>query len=194
MAEWREHTHGASWTEDGRLARTGHALVREGRVWLVDPFLTDGLEERIAALGTPAGVVQLLDRHARDCATLAARLGVPHHVVPFVAPPGFPFALIPLVRRKRWREVALWWPEERLLACADALGTVRYFTAPGEELGVHPFLRLTPPRALLGLEPLHVLCGHGPPVHGAGTPAALDDAIRTARRRLPAALLHAFRR
>jgi hypothetical protein len=194
VADWHEHAHGASWIESGRLARAGHALAREGRVWLVDPFETDGLDARISALGAPAGVVQLLDRHARDCAAIAARLGVSHHVVPFVAPAGFPFELVPLLHRRHWREVALWWPEARLLACADALGTVGYFTARGEELGVHPFLRLTPPRQLRGLAPLHVLCGHGAPVHGADTPAALEEAIRTARRRLPAAFLHALRR
>ena len=109
--------------------------------------------------------------------------------MPFVAPAGFPFALVPLVRRRVWLEVALWWPEERLLACAEALGTVGYFTARGEEIGVHPVLRLRPPHALAGLDPLHVLCGHGAPLHGEGTPAAVAEAIRTARRRLPAALL-----
>jgi hypothetical protein len=192
VAEWQAHAHGASWIEEGRLRRAGHALAREGRIWLVDPFAFDGVEERVTALGEPAGVVQLLDRHARDCAALAARFGIPHHVVPFVPPPGFPFALLPLVRRRFWLEVALWWPEERVLACAEALGTVGYFTARGEEIGVHPFLRLKPPRALAGLEPLHVLCGHGAPLDGAGTPAALDSAIRTARRRLPAALLSMF--
>ena len=53
------------------------------------------------------------------------------------------------MRRKRWQEVALWWPERRVLVTADALGTVaHYFTLGGERLGVHPLLRLTPPRQL----------------------------------------------
>jgi hypothetical protein len=32
---------------------------------------------RVRELGHPAGVVQLLDRHARDCRSVAERLGVP---------------------------------------------------------------------------------------------------------------------
>ena len=35
-------------------------------------------------------------------------------------------------------EVAAWIPELRALVVADALGTVGYFRAPGEQLGVHP--------------------------------------------------------
>src|SRR4051794_40015555 len=143
MPEWLEHDHGVSWLEDGRVARTAHALAREGRVWLVDPFDADGLDTRIAALGEPAGVVQLLDRHARDCAAIAARLRVPHHVVPVAPPDGVPFAFVPVLRRKHWREAALWWPEERLLACAEAVGTARFFRARGEAVGVHLLLRLT---------------------------------------------------
>lgn len=38
--------------------------------------------------------------------------------------PDWPFEIVPLVRRFRWDEVALWWPERRVLVCADALGTV----------------------------------------------------------------------
>ena len=104
------------------------------------------------ALGEPAGVIQLLDRHERDCAAFARRLGVPHHVVPFEDVG--PFEAMPVVRRSRWREVALWWPERRVLVCADALGTVpHYFALGGERLGVHPLLRLTPPRSSGGSSP-----------------------------------------
>ena len=188
------HEHGFGWIEAGLLARAAHALAREGRVWLVDPLDWEELDERVAALGEPAGVVQLLDRHARDCAAVAARLGVPHHVVPYTRQPGFPFELLQLVRRRRWREVALWWPEAKVLACADALGRASYFLAPREELGVHPLLRFTPPHALRGLDPLHVLCGHGPGLHGPTAAPALAIALRTARRRAPAAWLNALRR
>ena len=58
------------------------------------------------------------------------------------------FETIPVVDRRWWREAALWWPRERVLVVADVLGTVGYFTAGDEPLGVHPFRRLTPPRAL----------------------------------------------
>ena len=51
-------------------------------MWVVDAIDVPGAEDRIRGLGEPAGVVQLLDRHARDCAGLATRLGAPHLVVP----------------------------------------------------------------------------------------------------------------
>jgi hypothetical protein len=169
--------------ERPKLRMTSHALLADGGVWLVDPSEADGIEERVRALGEPAGVIQLLDRHARACASFAQRLGVPHHVVPFNGVG--PFETIPLVRRRLWRESALWWPERRVLVCADALGTVRhYFALGGEPLGVHPLLRLIPPRQLARLEPEHVLVGHGKGVHEGAT-GALRDALRNSRRRLP---------
>jgi hypothetical protein len=138
-------------------------------------------------------VIQLLDRHARDCVALAQRLGVPHHVVPVGPAPGVPFELLPVVERRFWRESVLWWPGRRILVCGDALGTLGYFRAPGEPLGVHPLLRLTPPRWLAELEPSHVLCGHGPGVHGAAAAEALRDALAHARRRLPGVLVGTWR-
>jgi hypothetical protein len=130
--------------------------------------------------------VQLLDRHARDCAAVAQRLGVPHHVVPR-ALPGTPFELRPIVRLRWWREVALWWPERRLLLVADALGTLPFFRAGEEPAGLHPLLRPWPPRSLRGLAPDHLLVGHGEGVHH--HPVALESALRTARRRIPRWLL-----
>ena len=137
-------------------------------------------------------MIQLLDRHNRDCAAFAGRLGVPHHVVPFQGVPGAPFDLTPVVRHRLWREVALWWPEERVLLCGDVLGTVGYFVARGEQLGVHPLLRLVPPKALARFAPSHVLCGHGEGVHGEAAAPALEEALATALRRLPKAVLRAF--
>jgi glyoxylase-like metal-dependent hydrolase (beta-lactamase superfamily II) len=84
-----------------------------------------------------------------------------------------------------WREVAVFFPDERVLVAGDALGTASYFRAPGERLAVHPALRLFPPRRLGGLDPLHVLCGHGEGVHGEEAATAVDEALSTARRRLP---------
>jgi hypothetical protein len=176
---------GFGWIQAERLARCSHALRAEGRVWVFDPVDSPGVEERIRGLGEPAGVIQLLDRHGRDSAALAERLGVPRHETPFDGVPGAPFDPVAIVRHRFWREVALWWPEERVLICADALGTVGYFVAPGERLGVHPLLRLVPPRALSRFAPRHVLCGHGEGVHGDETASALAEALATARRRLP---------
>jgi len=185
---------GFGWLQEERLQRTSHALRAEGRVWLFDPVDSPGVEERIRALGEPAGVIQLLDRHGRDCAALAERLGVPLHEMPFDGVPGAPFVPVPIVQRRLWREVALWWPEEKVLLCGDALGTVRYFVAPGELLGVHPLLRVTPPKALARFAPRHVLCGHGEGVHGDEAAPALAEALTTARRRLPRAWRYGWRR
>jgi hypothetical protein len=55
---------------------------------------------RACALGEPAGVLQLLDRHGRDCERVADRLGVPRHAVPDVGPAGAPFEVIPVLRRE----------------------------------------------------------------------------------------------
>jgi hypothetical protein len=175
---------GFGWIADERMERCSHALAVGGRVWLVDPLDAPGLDERVRELGEPAAVVQLLDRHQRDCAAIAARLGVPHEVVPFGGVG--PFETLPVVDRRRWREAALWWPERRILVTADALGTARYYRARDDRLAVHPVLRLVPPRALGALEPLHVLGGHGEGVHEDAS-EALREALRTARRRLPAA-------
>jgi len=136
----------------------------------------------VRTLGEPAGVLQLVDRHGRDCTRIAEELGVPHLEVPDVAPVGAPFEVLPVLRRRRWHEVALWIPEHRTLVCTEAVGTAQYYRAPSERLAVHPFLRLTPPRSLLAVEPVHVLVGHGAGVHDDAT-KALREAIGHARRR-----------
>jgi hypothetical protein len=183
--------------EPALLERASHALLADGRVWLVDAVDCAGLEERLRSFGEPAGIVQLLDRHQRDCAELARRLGVPLHQVPFDGVPGSPFEVLRVRDRRGWHEVALWWPAERVLVCADALGTARYYRAPGEALAVHPLLRLAPPRALRdmsrGLTPSHVLCGHGAGIHGEAAALAVDEALRTARRRIPRYLIGLLR-
>jgi hypothetical protein len=181
-----EFEHGFGWIQDELMQRCSHALVVDGRVWVIDPVADDLVEERIHAAGTPAGVIQLLDRHRRDCVTFANRLGVPHHVVPET--PIGPFEFLPVRRRNAWKEVALWWPDKRLLVCADALGTAAYFRAGGERLAVHPLLRLRPPD--LPFEPDAILCGHGTGVF-TETTAALREALATSRRRLPLQLASA---
>jgi hypothetical protein len=173
--------------------RASHALADGARWWLIDPVESDGVDERLAALGEPAGVLQLLDRHNRDCAAFAARLGVPLLVTPFAGVPGSPFEVVPVVRRRWWHEIALWWPERRVLVCADVLGSGAFFRLPDERLGVHLLRRLAPPRRLARLEPEHVLFGHGEGVHGPEAAPAVREAVRTARRRLPRQLARAAR-
>jgi hypothetical protein len=186
-AVFSDGPYGFGWiaAEPRLLQRASHALVADGQVWLVDPVQVEGLEERVRAAGRVVGVLQLLDRHGRDCASLARTFGVPLRYVPRAGTPGPPFEVIRTVRIPLWREAALWWPERRTLVVADALGTAAYFRAPGELLGVHPVLRLIPPSSLARLEPEHVLCGHGRGVHGPEAADALHEALRTARRRTP---------
>jgi hypothetical protein len=192
---WRlidEWEGGFGWSQDEFMRRASHALVVEGRVWLTDPVDTPELEERIRALGEPAGVLQLLDRHERGCAAWAERLGIPH-LRAWESVGNAPFETLAVRRSRWWREVALWEPSARTLVCADALGTVGYFCAPGERIGLHPLVRPFPPRALGGVAPDRILCGHGAGLHD-GAAAALHEALRTARRRLPAVALRILRR
>ena len=181
-----EIAHAVGWMAEERMARTSHALEVDGRVWLFDVVDWPGLDERVQELGEPAGVVQLLDRHNRDCAAVARRLGVPHHVVPR-ALAGTPFELRPVVQLRWWREVALWWPERRLLLVADAVGTIPFFRAGAEPAGLHPVLRLRPPRSLRGLEPDHLLVG---PRRGDPSPSGrARERAADGRRRIPRWLL-----
>jgi hypothetical protein len=191
--EWES---GLGWIapEPAFLERASHALACEGRVWLVDPIDGQGVEEGVRRLGEPAGVIQLLDRHERDGPALAERLRVPLHRVPDIELAGSPFVVVPVVRLPGWREVALWWPDERVLACADVLGTAAYYRGPGERLAVHPLLRLAPARRLATLRPEHVLCGHGEGIHGPEAALALEEALATARRNAPRWLWHQLRR
>jgi hypothetical protein len=172
------------WIEDGPMRRTSHALAADARVWLTDPVDGDGVEERVRLLGEPAGVIQLIDRHNRDSAALAARLGVPLHIAP-LSLPETPFRFLPVLCARWWKEVALWWPERRILVCADALGTLPFFRAGDEPAGLHPFFRLKRPRALAGLGVEHLLVGHGEGIHGEEAAAAVEHALRTGRRRFP---------
>lgn len=172
------------WVEPEFMERCSHALVADEQTWLIDPVdnpRIDGLEQ-------VAGVIQLLDRHNRDCASIARRLGVAHHVVPL--DPLGPFTFFPIRLKRRWREAALWWAERATLVCADALGTARYYRAGDERLAVHPLLRLSPPK--VEVQPEVILCGHGPGIFDdAGT--ALREALRTSRRRIPRQLVSAAR-
>jgi hypothetical protein len=188
-----EFEGGFGWTEPGFLERTSHALEVGGAVLVFDPVDMPGIDEWIRTLGEPEAVVQLLDRHERDSAAVAARLGVPHLRMELGAC-GERGRLISIVWNRVWKEVAFWEPERRVLVVADALGAVGYFTAPGEAIGVHPLLRLRPPRDLGELEPEHILCGHGAGVHGPAATVALREALETSRRRLPRALASSLRR
>lgn len=174
---------GFGWIAEEAMTRTSHALAADGKVWLVDALDWPEAIERARGLGEPAGVIQLLDRHNRDCAALAQALGVPHLVAPDDVPES-PFETVAVKRGKRWSESALWWPETRTLVVAEALGTNRYFTGGTAPVGVHLVLRLTPPKMLAAYEPEHLLVGHGEGLDGPETVGAVRKALATSRRGL----------
>ena len=149
-------------------------------MWLVDPVDWPEAIDRARTLGEPAGVLQLLNRHNRDCAEIAERLAIPHLTVPS-AVPGSPFEVTQLKRSRFWREIALWWPERRTLVVADALGTNPFFPNGDDRVGVHPLLKPTPPRKLRAYEPEHLLVGHGTGVHGPEAAIALRQALSRSR-------------
>lgn len=194
--EFEQHDLGLSWLadRDEKMARASHAVVDGDRVWVIDPVDVEGLDQRLSSLGRPAAVLQLLDRHNRDCAAVAERLRVELISVPFASVPDSPFEVIELVNNRAWKEVAIWWPERRALIVAEAVGVCDYFRGGDELVGTHPMMRFKPPKTKLGrFDPEHLLTGHGTGTHGPATAEALHDSLEHARRRIPKAIVSLFR-
>lgn len=168
------------------MARAAHALLAGGKVWLIDPFEDEAALGAATELARPAAVIQLLDRHNRDCRAIAQRLEVPWLRLPAVVPDS-PFATVPVVSKRWWNEVALWWEEQHALIVAEAVGTSPAFGL-GEPVGVHPLLRLTPPRRLGRYRPERLLVGHGTAVES-GAAAELDRALAASRSGIPKLLI-----
>lgn len=187
-----ETDFGVTWVMDEPMARASHALAKDGRVWIIDPVDDRDAMAKVAELGEPVAVLQLLDRHNRDCQTIADRLGVPLVVLPDEVK-STPFETIDVVSNPFWKEKALWWKEKRVLVVAESLGNNRGMHYPVESgAGVHIGRRLTPPKNSLGTYlPRHLLFGHGESVHGPEATTALQEAIDRSRRDLPAALIAA---
>ena len=159
-----------------RFAEGAHPLVEAGEV--------DRVDERVRALGEPRGVLR--SRHTRDCAAIAARLGVPELVTPR-AVPGSPFAAVAIPTFPGWNETALW--------CGGAAhaGGSRRPSAPcpasarrGGRWALDPALALRPPAEGAGRLP------GGAPADGRGARARrgtlqgrLAEAVRRSRRDLP---------
>ncbi len=181
--EVHEHAAGLTWTEGNAMARSWHALRADGRVWLVDPVDAPGVVEAASALGELAGVLQLLDRHERDGAALAERLGAPLHRLPTELP-GSPFTPFAVVDKPKWREVGLWWAAERVLVVPEAVGTGPAFAVGDGPVGVHPMLRAFGAGQLRSYEPSLLLVGHGPPVVTEAAPG-LATALDRSRGDLP---------
>jgi hypothetical protein len=172
-----------TWTADEAQARSAHAFVHDRRVWLVDPFADEAALRGAVALGEVAAVVQLLDRHSRDCKAVAQRFSVPHVRLP-EGLPGSPFEVHRLVWWPGWREVCLWWPEHRALVVAESVGTNSYMAVGGGPVGVHPMLRLKPPGKLRRFSPESLFAGHGPALHS-GAAAALSEGLARTRKDIP---------
>jgi hypothetical protein len=181
------HETGLTWVQSGGMARTSHAVVDQGRVWLIDPFDDAAALDAAAQLGEPVAVIQLLDRHNRDCASISERLGVPLLQLP-TSIADSPFEVIKVISLSKWTEIALWWPATSTLIVSEAIGTAPLF-AVGRRAGVHPMLRALPPRNALGsYQPKHLLVGHGPPVVSDAA-GALTEALQNARLDIPKLLL-----
>ncbi len=189
------------------MQRASHALAVPNEetgtddVWVVDPVDAPGLDDLLTEFGTVAGVVCGLDRHKRDCAAVATRHGVPVFVPEWmdgVAPEldapvrrfgrrladsGFESIRIRDSSIPPWQEVGLF--DGETLVVPESLGSVTYFRGDRERLGVHPMLRLTPPRGpLVALDPDRVLVGHGAGVLDDAT-TAVRDALDGSRRKAP---------
>ncbi|MBB6647934.1 hypothetical protein [Halobellus ruber] len=191
---------------DEEMQRASHAVVGDdGGVWVVDPVDAPDLDDLLAEFGDVAGVVVGLDRHKRDSAAVARRHDVAVHLPQWMsgvagdldapverfggelADSGFRAVRIRDSAIPPWQEVGLSHDDDGTLIVPEAVGTATYFRAPGERLGVHPMLRLTPPRRELSrVAPDRVLVGHG---EGVTTDAAsvLRDALENARSNAPSA-------
>jgi hypothetical protein len=206
-AEIDRWAHGVGWiAHPGEaMQRASHALEVDGEVWIVDPVDVAGLDELLAEFGTVAGVVLLLDRHKRDAASIANRHDVAVHVPawmdgvePNIAAPvervrtevgQTGYGVHPVIDNRFWQEAALYGEDTGHLLVSEALGSAPYYRRKNHDVGVHPALRLFPPKRLRQFTPRRVDFGHG-----RGTDADPEGKIRRAidrsRRSAPGLYAH----
>lgn len=201
LREIDRHENGVGWLAypDEEMQRASHAVSHDGEIWVLDPVDVPGVDDLLAELdGDVAGVVVGLDRHKRGGAAVANRHDVPVYVPNWMT--GVASEMDAPVERfgatvtdgvraievrdssvPPWQEVALLFESSGTLYVPEALGNAEYMVTNAERLGVHPMLRLTPPRTgLTGLDPNHVVVGHGIGVHErAGQ--AVEDALSVSR-------------
>jgi hypothetical protein len=181
---------------DERMQRASHAVDTVEGVYVVDPVDAAGIDDLLADVGEVTGVIVLLDRHERDAAAVARRHDVPVYVPEVLS--GVASGLdVPtevfgrtlgdtgyvaheVVNNRLWHEAALYSEDDGVLVVPEAVGTSDYFLTTDERLGVHPALRLFPPKRLRRFDPERVLVGHGPGVHDDAA-RALENAIEGAR-------------
>lgn len=182
LAEIDRFDGGVGWIAypEETMQRASHALSTDEGLWLVDPVDAPELDSLLDEFGDVAGVAVCLDRHKRDAATIARRHDVSVHVPTWMdgvddaidAPverfagelgdSGYESFVVRDSSVPPWQEVGLYNPETETLVVPESVGTATYFLAADERLGVHPMLRLTPPRsALADVRPERILVGHG---------------------------------
>lgn len=183
------------------MQRASHAVVGENDgVWVVDPVDAEGLDELLAEYGTIEGVVLLLDRHKRDADVIARRHEVPVYVPHWMSGVSGEldapiervrtdlgesgYGVYKLIDNALWQEAVMFAEHDHTLVVPEAVGTAEYFRTRDRSLGVHPALRLKPPRKLGRFDPERILVGHGEGVLTDAEPA-LSDALSGARRRAP---------
>src|SRR4051812_26517144 len=146
IRELTEHPLGVTWVIDEAMGRASHALVHDGRVWLVDVVDEPEAMARVADLGEVVAVLQLFVAHNRDGEAVAKRLGVPFERLPEVIRDS-PFSGLKL-GKLMWKERALWWPEPKGLLVPESIGTGTFYAVGPGPAGVHVIRRLFPPNEL----------------------------------------------
>jgi hypothetical protein len=181
------------------MQRASHAVATDEGLVVVDPVDVPDLDEWLADLAEEtgadgvAGVAVLLDRHKRDAAAVATRHDVPVGVPAWMSGvtdeldartaalshllEDTSYEVRRIIDNPFWQEAALYDDEAAVLVVPETFGTVEYYCAPGERLGVHPMLRFTPPKKLKRLDVDRLLVGHGE-----GIADDADDLMRTALR------------
>lgn len=180
---------------DETMQRASHAVESAGELWVIDPVDAEGVDDLLAEYGDVGGVVVLLDRHKRDTAAVANRHDVPVYVPTWMTGVADDldapverfdggvgnFAAERLIDNPFWQEAVLF--DGETLVVPEALGTVSYFRAPGETLGIHPMLRALPPRSLRQYDPERLLVGHGEGIFDEVRPA-IHRAVSGSRRKM----------
>ena len=202
LAEIDRFDGGVGWIAypDETMQRASHALETNEGLWLVDPVDAKDLDDLLAEFGEVAGVVVCLDRHKRDAARIARRHDVAVHIPRWMSDVASKIDA-PIERAggqlgdteyelfeirnssvPPWQEAGLYNPENGTLVVPESVGTASYFTVESERLGVHPMLRLVPPRETLGrFSPGRILVGHGEGILDDAA-VTLDDALTSSKR------------
>ncbi|WP_440763889.1 hypothetical protein [Natronorubrum sp. DTA7] len=188
--------------------RASHALVGErARLWLVDPLDAPGIDAELESRGDVAGILVCSAYHTRDAGSFARRFDVPVFVPEWID--RVPDRLDDDVSLETvdgevgtsglslreaspvpgWSEAIAYRRSDATLYVPDLLGTAPVYLAGDERLAVYLLARLTPPTAAFtGIAPQRILVGHGPGILEDAA-AALADALGSARRGLPCAVL-----